>query len=89
MPFAIVEICDRFRKGESRDGGAALSERGEITEDGSSFGSETENPPRGEDLGMQGSDLRSMNPPRSGKRSAEQKEIRIEKIQIHVKENKG
>lgn len=65
MPFAIVEICDRFRKGESRDGGAALSERGEITEDGSSFGSETENPPRGEDLGMQGSDLRSMNPPRS------------------------
>lgn len=63
MSCAIAEICGSFRKGESRNGGAALSQRGEATKDGSSFGSKIENPPRGEDLGMQGSDLCSMNPP--------------------------
>lgn len=56
-----MRIRDCFRERKSRDGGVALSERGEATEDGSSPGSEVENPSGSEDFGVQRSDLRSMN----------------------------
>jgi len=59
--FNISEICLCLRERKSRDGRTALPERGEIAEDGGPAGSEIEDSPRSEDLGMQGSDLRSMN----------------------------
>lgn len=59
----ILEIRGRFRERESRDGGVALSERGETSEDGSSPGPKAKNPPGSKDLGVQGSDLRSINLP--------------------------
>lgn len=62
MAITILEIRDRFREREGRDGGVALFERGETSEDGGSAGSKVEDPPGSKDLGVQGSDLRSINP---------------------------
>lgn len=61
MTTTILEIRSCFRERESRDGGVALSERGETPEDGGSPGSEAENPSGSKDLSVQGSDLRSIN----------------------------
>lgn len=58
----ILEIRGRFREREGRDGGVALFERGETPEDGGSPGPKAEDPPGSKDLGVQGSDLRSINP---------------------------
>lgn len=60
-PTIILEIRGCFRERESRDGGVALSERGETSEDGSSPGSKVKDPSGSKDLGVQGSDLCSIN----------------------------
>lgn len=62
MVTTILEIRGRFWERESWNGRVALSERGETSEDGCSSGSKAEDPPGSKDLGVQGSDLRSINP---------------------------
>lgn len=62
MIITILEIRDCFRERESWNGGVALPERGETSKDGGSFRSKVKNPPGSKNLGVQGSDLRSINP---------------------------
>jgi len=61
MIVTILEICNRFRERESRDGGVALPERGETSKDGGSLRSKVKNSPGSKNLGVQGSDLRNIN----------------------------
>lgn len=62
------EIRGCFRERKSWNGGASLLERGEITEDGSSAGSEVEDSSGSENFGVQRPDLRSINLSREARR---------------------